>query len=99
MLQRIFHLEKYGIELTGKIARARQKQDLLLSTLSGEKKGYEDISSQKLSLLKKEKKEKSEKMEKAEKEYRKFDVRTLSPVEQAYLDNIKILNKKVKGKK
>ena len=38
-------------------------------------------------------------MEKAEKEYRKFDVRTLSPVEQAYLDNIKILNKKVKGKK
>lgn len=33
-------------------------------------------------------------MEKAEKEYRKFDVRTLSPVEQAYLDNIKILNKK-----
>lgn len=38
-------------------------------------------------------------IEKAEKEYRKFDVRTLSPVEQAYLDNIKILNKKVKGKK
>ena len=38
-------------------------------------------------------------MEKAEKEYRKFDVRTLSPVEQAYLDNIKVLNKKVKGKK
>ena len=38
-------------------------------------------------------------MEKAEKEYRKFDVRTLSPVEQAYLDNIKLLNKKVKGKK
>ena len=45
------------MELTGKIARARQKQDLLLSTLSGEKKGYEDISSQKLSSLKKEKKE------------------------------------------
>ena len=38
-------------------------------------------------------------MEKAEKEYRKFDVRTLSPVEQAYLDNIKILNKKAQGKK
>lgn len=38
-------------------------------------------------------------MEKAEKEYRQFDVRTLSPVEQAYLDNIRILNKKVKGKK
>lgn len=38
-------------------------------------------------------------MEKAEREYRQFDVRTLSPVEKAYLDNIKILNKKVKGKK
>lgn len=38
-------------------------------------------------------------MEKAEKEYRKFDVRTLSPVEQAYLDNIKILAKNAKGKK
>ena len=38
-------------------------------------------------------------IEKAEREYRQFDVRTLSPVEQAYLDNIKILDKKVKGKK
>lgn len=56
MLQRIFHLEKYGMELTGKIARARQKQDLLLSKLEGEKKGYEQISSKKLSELKKEKK-------------------------------------------
>ena len=35
-------------------------------------------------------------IEKVEREYRQFDVRTLSPVEQAYLDNIKILNKKVK---
>lgn len=56
MLQRIFHLEKYGMELTGKIARARQKQDLLLSKLEGEKKGYDQISSRKLSELKKEKK-------------------------------------------
>lgn len=55
MLQRIFHLEKYGIELTGKIARARQKQDLLLSKIDGEKKAYEDISSEALSKLKKEK--------------------------------------------
>lgn len=38
-------------------------------------------------------------MEKAEREYRKFDVRRLSPVEQAYLDNIKMLNKKAKEKK
>jgi hypothetical protein len=37
-------------------------------------------------------------MDKAETEYRKWEVRTLSPVEQAYLDNIKILNHKTKGK-
>ena len=35
MLQRIFHLEKYGIELTSKIGRAKQKQELLLSKLDG----------------------------------------------------------------
>lgn len=38
MLQRIFHLEKYGIELTSKISRAKQKQELLLSKLDGEKR-------------------------------------------------------------
>ena len=32
-------------------------------------------------------------MEKAEKEYRKYQVKTLSPVEQAYLDTIKKLEK------
>jgi hypothetical protein len=37
-------------------------------------------------------------MEKAESEYRKFQVRELSPVEQAYLETIKMLNKKAKGK-
>lgn len=37
-------------------------------------------------------------MEKAEIEYRKFEVKTLSPVEQVYLDTIKMLNKKTKGK-
>jgi hypothetical protein len=36
-------------------------------------------------------------MEKAESEYRKFQVRELSPVEQAYLETIKMLNKKAKG--
>lgn len=35
-------------------------------------------------------------MEKAEAEYRKFQVRELSPVEQAYLDTIKALNAKAK---
>lgn len=37
-------------------------------------------------------------MEKAEQEYRLFQVRELSPVERAYLDTIKVLNAKAKGK-
>ncbi|MFA5961318.1 MAG: virulence RhuM family protein [Parcubacteria group bacterium] len=36
--------------------------------------------------------------EKAIKEYRKFQAKTLSPVEKAYLENIKLLDKKVKKK-
>ena len=35
-------------------------------------------------------------MEKAEKEYRKYQVKTLSPVEQAYLDTLKQLEKDAK---
>lgn len=35
-------------------------------------------------------------MEKALAEYRKYQVKTLSPVEQAYIDNIKMLSKKGK---
>lgn len=54
MLQRIFHLEKYGIELTSKIGRAKQKQELLLSTLAGERKNFEGISPAQLSKLKKQ---------------------------------------------
>ncbi len=37
-------------------------------------------------------------MSKAESEYRKYELRTLSPVEQAYLDTIKQLNKEAKNK-
>jgi len=37
-------------------------------------------------------------MDKARKEYRKFQVRELSPVERAYLDTIKALNAKTKNK-
>ena len=33
---------------------------------------------------------------KAEKEYRKYEQRTLSPVEEAYLDTIKQINKEAK---
>jgi len=40
-----------------------------------------------------------EAMEKALAEYRKFQVKTLSPVEQAYLESIRMIEKKAKGKK
>ena len=32
-------------------------------------------------------------------EYRKYQVKTLSPVEQAYLESIKMIENKAKGKK
>jgi hypothetical protein len=38
-------------------------------------------------------------MEKAEKEYKKYQIKTLSPVEGAYLQSIKALEKKVKNNK
>ena len=44
MLQRIFHLEEYGLELTQKIAAARQRQDLLLSRLEGQLQVYGAVS-------------------------------------------------------
>lgn len=37
-------------------------------------------------------------MEKAQKEYRKYQAKTLSPVEEAYLESIKVLEKKVEKK-
>lgn len=37
-------------------------------------------------------------MDKAETEYRQFQVRTLAPVEKAYLETIRMLNDKIKGK-
>lgn len=40
-----------------------------------------------------------EAMEKALAEYRKFQVKTLSPVGQAYLESIRMIEKKAKGKK
>jgi hypothetical protein len=38
-------------------------------------------------------------MDKAEHEYRIFQVRELSPVEKAYLETVKTLNEKAKGRK
>ncbi|MDP1759955.1 MAG: virulence RhuM family protein, partial [Candidatus Woesebacteria bacterium] len=37
-------------------------------------------------------------IEKAEKEYKKYQIKTLSPVEKAYLENIKLLEKKAEKK-
>ena len=37
-------------------------------------------------------------IEKAENEYKKYQIKTLSPVEKAYLENIKLLEKKVEKK-
>lgn len=48
MLQRIFHLEKYGLLLTGKIASARQKQDLHLSALEGALQTFSEITLERL---------------------------------------------------
>ena len=80
MLQRIFHLEKYGIELTSKINRAKQKQELLLSKLDGEKKNFEEISSVQLSKLQKQEKSDtkqhsrlSKKLAKLEKSFQKTE--------------------------
>lgn len=38
-------------------------------------------------------------LEKAKTEYRKYQLKTLSPVEKAYLDTITAINKKVENKK
>jgi len=40
----------------------------------------------------------AEALKQAEAEYKKFQVKTLSPVEKAYLENIKLLEKKVEKK-
>lgn len=44
MLQRIFHLERYGIELTRKVAAARQRMDIEVSSSEGQLQAYDDIS-------------------------------------------------------
>ncbi len=36
--------------------------------------------------------------EKAEREYKKYEVKTLSPVEKDYLENIKKIEKEIEGK-
>ena len=41
MLQRIFHLERYGIELTRKVAAARQRMDIEVSSSEGQLQAYD----------------------------------------------------------
>ena len=80
MLQRIFHLEQYGLELTQKISSAKQKQELLLSNLEGQLQGYENVSGDSLNkmrqshaLLKEELKKTAEKKEAARQAFQEAD--------------------------
>lgn len=98
MLQRIFHLEQYGLELTQKISSAKQKQELLLSNLEGQLQGYDNISEDYLhqlrqnhARLKKELKKTSEKKEEAQQAFQEADtIRSLlleyEPVRKKYED-------------
>lgn len=53
MLQRIFHLEEYGIALTQKISRAKQSQENKLSYLEGQRTIYENVTPDAMEELKK----------------------------------------------
>ncbi len=98
MLQRIFHLEQYGLELTQKISSAKQKQELLLSNLEGQLQGYENVSGDSLNkmrqshaLLKEELKKTAEKKEAARQAFQEADaIRSLlleyEPVRKKYED-------------
>lgn len=103
MLQRIFHLEEYGLELTQKIASARQKQELLLSNLEGQLQIYEALTADIMAETERKQKETAETMtvlfqkkEQQEKEFREIDaLRTLwleyEPVKMEYDAAIKKL--------
>lgn len=54
MLQRLFHLEKYGQELTQKITYARQKQELLLSSLEGQLQSFLSFTEETLTVQEKQ---------------------------------------------
>ena len=96
MLQRIFHLEQYGMDLTQKISSARQKQELLLSNLDGQVQMFENISRETLQELKekyaaliKSMKKTTEKKEEAARAFQEADaVRSLlieyEPVRKKY---------------
>ncbi|MCI6858468.1 MAG: AAA family ATPase [Eubacterium sp.] len=105
MLQRIFHLEKYGEKLTNQIARAKRDQDLTLSQLSGEQKAYENISEENIENLKKELKTKRASLNEVSENLRILSDRfssaeeilslqkELSPVEEIFFKNQELLPK------
>ena len=66
MLQRIFHLERYGIELTRKVAAARQRMDIEVSSSEGKLQAYDDISKEILDNISSELTELKGKLEKEE---------------------------------
>lgn len=66
MLQRIFHLERYGIELTRKVAAARQRMDIEISSSEGQLQAYDDISKEILDNISSELVELKENLEKEE---------------------------------
>lgn len=66
MLQRIFHLERYGIELTRKVAAARQRMDIEVSSSEGQLQAYDDISKEILDNISSELVELKENLEKEE---------------------------------
>ena len=66
MLQRIFHLERYGIELTRKVAAARQRMDIEVSSSEGQLQAYDDISKEALDNISSELVELKENLEKEE---------------------------------
>lgn len=69
MLQRIFHLEEYGVELTSKINQAKYKQNLFISQLEGEIKPYSSAGKEALEALNQNLAALSETMEKKQEEF------------------------------
>lgn len=59
MLERIFNLEAYGAELSGKVARHVARTKAELSVINGQMMGYEDLNEESLRILESEIHEKS----------------------------------------
>lgn len=103
MLQRIFHLEQYGLELTQKISSAKQKQELILSNLEGQLQVFDDISKEKWTDIQNKHKalvhtlkETTEKKKQAEQAFQEADaIRSLfqeyEPVKKEYENYLQLM--------